>query len=295
MMSCAIGGAIAAVVICRGLCQDPSNLDYPYLTIGDSPAGRLDSTFMARRLLIRPGAIGDFIVSLPALESLTQPGQYTEVWCASPNVPLARFADQARSIASTGLDRLGITHADDVIERLRSFDDIISWYGENRPEFREFVAHAGLPFRFLRALPDGKCHAVDFYNAQARELGANPQGNPHIACPDTPRTFAAIHPSASSQAKRAPMEVFQAAAAKLELTMPVHWLCGPEEELPGAIHIPDLYELARWLRGASIFVGNDSGISHLAAAVGTPVVAFFQASDPKVWAPRGTAVDVIRR
>ena len=124
---------------------------------------------MTRRLLIRPGAIGDFIVSLPALESLRE--EYTEIWCAEQNVPLARFADRARSIGSAGLDRLGVTHADDVVERLLEFDEIISWYGENRPEFRELVAGMGLPFRFLRALPDGGCHAVDFYAAQARELG----------------------------------------------------------------------------------------------------------------------------
>ena len=249
---------------------------------------------MSRRLLIRPGAIGDFIVSLPALEALTVAGHYTEVWCAEQNVPLARFADRARSIGSVGLDRLAITHADDVVERLAGFDEIVSWYGENRPDFREFVERMALPFRFLRALPDGKCHAVDFYSAQARELGAEVAGNPRIVVPDVPRTFAAIHPFASALSKRALMEYFEAAAEKLGRSMPVRWLCGPEEELPNVVRIPDLYELACWLRGARIFVGNDSGISHLAAAVGTPVVAFFRASDPKVWTPRGTAVETLR-
>jgi heptosyltransferase III len=249
---------------------------------------------MSRRLLIRPGAIGDFIVSLPALKALAEQAQYTELWCAEQNVPLARFANRARSIGSAGLDRLGITHADDVVERLLGFDEIISWYGENRPDFSEFVTKMALPFQFLRALPDGRCHAVDFYAAQARSLGAEVSGNPRIVCPDGPRTFAAIHPFASAQAKRAPMEFFEAAAEKLKHSMPVHWLSGPEEELPDAVRITDLYELACWLRGARIFVGNDSGISHLAAAVGTPVLAFFRASDPKVWAPRGSAVNVIR-
>ncbi len=247
---------------------------------------------MAKRLLIRPGAIGDFIVSLPALESLRSDD--TEVWCASPNVPLARFADRALSLANSGLDRLGITHADDVIERLRAFDDIISWYGTNRPEFRQFVADLNLPFRFLPALPDNSRHAVDFYNHQARELGANPHLTPAIDCPEVPRTFAAIHPFASSPAKRAPMEVFEAAAKKLSETMPVHWLCGPEEDLPGAVRFPDLYALACWLRGARIFVGNDSGISHLAAAVRTPVLALFTTTNPKIWSPRGIAVDTVR-
>ena len=247
---------------------------------------------MKKRLLIRPGAIGDFILSLPALEALAAQDGETEVWCAEQNVSLVRFASGVRSIGSSGLDRLGLTHADDVVERLRGFDDIVSWYGENRPEFRALIGELRLPFRFLRALPDGSRHAADFYAEQAGGLGVTPGRFPRIPCPDSLRTFAAIHPFASSKAKRAPIEVFQAAAERLEKEMPVYWLRGPQEELDGAVFIPDLYELACWLRGARIFVGNDSGISHLAAAVGTPVMAYFQASDSKVWAPRGIAIDI---
>src|SRR5215472_11371085 len=62
-----------------------------------------------RRLVIRPGAIGDFIVSLPALECLRT--DYFEVWTASRTAPLVQFADQVRPIASTGLDLVGITDA----------------------------------------------------------------------------------------------------------------------------------------------------------------------------------------
>jgi ADP-heptose:LPS heptosyltransferase len=242
-----------------------------------------------RRLLIRPGAIGDFILSLPALEALRS--DYTEVWCAAQNVPLARFADSARSIVSAGLDRLGFLPADDVIERLRGFDSIVSWYGANRPEFRQLTVEMGLNFRFLSALPDGRGHAVDFYNHQARTLGASPASRyPMIPCPAAQRTFAAVHPFASSTAKRAPMETFSKMAERLSGQMPVHWLAGPEEELDGAVRIADLFDLACWLRGARLLVGNDSGISHLAAAVGTPVMAFFRNTSPAVWAPRGSSV-----
>ena len=241
-----------------------------------------------RRLLIRPGAIGDFILSLPAMEALR--AEYTEVWCAGQNVVLARFADAARSIASAGLDRLGFLPSDDVVERLRRFDSIVSWYGANRPEFRELTEGLGLPIEFLTALPDGKRHVVDFYNDQARILGAKPERYPVIPCPDVARDFAVVHPFASSVAKRAPMALFEQAAERLRAKMPVHWLCGPEETLAGGLRIPDLYDLACWLRGARIFVGNDSGISHLAAAVGTPVVAYFLTTDPRVWSPRGCAV-----
>ena len=246
-----------------------------------------------RRLLIRPGAIGDFIVSIPAMEALR--ADYTEVWCAEQNVALARLADAARSITGAGLDRLGLLPAEDVIERLRSFDSIISWYGSQRPEFRSLVQELKLPFRFLSALPVGRTHAIDFYNRQAMELGAaRPSRFPTIACPRSVRTLAVIHPFASSPAKRAPMELFRNVAQQLAESMPVHWLCGPEETLEGAVRIVDLYELACWLAQARIFVGNDSGISHLAAAVGTPVQVFFRTTDPKVWSPRGisTAADL---
>jgi heptosyltransferase-3 len=245
------------------------------------------------RLLIRPGAIGDFIVSLPALEALRT--EYTEVWCASQNVPLARFADSGQSIVTSGLNRLGLLPADDVVERLSRFDSIISWYGTGNPQFRARVAELRMPVTFLPALPSGGgMHAVDFYNAQARELGGKrPSRFAVIPCPAKRRTFAAIHPFASSLAKRAPMEVFEALAKKLGETMPVQWICGPEETLEGAVGIDDLYELGCWLAGARIFVGNDSGISHLAAAVGTPVQAFFGVTDPNVWAPRGPAVNTL--
>jgi lipopolysaccharide heptosyltransferase III len=249
-----------------------------------------------RRLLIRTGAIGDFIVSLPAMESLR--ADYTEVWCAWQNAPLAGFADSAQSIVASGLDGLGLLPSEHVLDRLRGFDSVISWYGSGRPEFRELIRELGLPFSFLPALPvltNPAGHAVEFYNRQARELGAvRPSRLPRIECPPVERTFAVIHPFASSVAKRAPMTEFERIAGKLSEHVPVHWLCGPEEELAGAVRIDDLFELACWLRGARIYVGNDSGISHLAAAVETPVVAFFRTTDPRVWSPRGVSVHVVK-
>lgn len=221
---------------------------------------------------------------------------YTEVWCAGQNVPLARFADSARSIVSAGLDRLGFLPADDVVERLRTFDAIVSWYGGNRPEFRELTARLGLPVQFLPALPDGRRHAVDFYNDQARSLGGKPKAFPTISVPELSRTYAVIHPFASAIAKRVPMEVFEQAVERLSARMRVFWTCGPEESLPAAKDVrrfDDLHELACWLRGAAVFVGNDSGISHMAAAVGTPATVFFRASDPRVWCPRGPAVNAL--
>lgn len=250
---------------------------------------------MIRRLLIRPGAIGDFIVSLPALESLgaNPAANYTEVWCQSAVVPLARFAHCARSFSSVGLDRLSLMECPDLMTRLRDFDSIISWYGSANPEFRDFVAEAGLPFIFLPTLPSEGAHAVDFYNAQARNLGVNPAQFPRIAVQPGLRTFGVIHPFASGPRKCAPFALFEQAAARLGTQMPVEWLRGPEDVLPAARSFDNLYDLACFLAGARIFVGNDSGISHLAAAVGVPVVIFFRDTDPSVWAPRGPSVHIV--
>ena len=77
------------------------------------------------------------------------------------------------------------------------------------------------------------------------------------------------------------------------LSIPVRWCAGPEETLDDAVRFKDLYELACWLARARVYIGNDSGITHLAAAVGTPVVAIFGPTDPAVWAPRGERVAVV--
>lgn len=249
-----------------------------------------------RRLVIRPGAIGDFIVSLPALECLR--ADYLEVWVATPNVPLVRFAGTVRSIISTGLNLLGIANAPPtrLIDRLRSFDSIISWYGANRTEFRELVRSLDLPFTFLPALPPQGVgmHATDFYLAQVSALTeCRVEPIPRIPCSAVRDRFAVIHPFSGSPGKNWPLEKYRQLARGLERRMPVHWCAGQEDPpLDGAQRFDDLYELACWLAQASLYVGNDSGITHLAAAVGTPVLAIFGPTDPAVWAPRGPHVRI---
>ncbi len=237
-----------------------------------------------KRLLIRPGAIGDFILSLPALEFLKS--DYTEVWCAESNVPLAGFADRAQSIGSSGLDRVGVLPADDVLERLAAFDDIQSWYGSARPEFREALGR--LPVTFHASLPPAEGpHATEFY---CRQVGA-PLTLPCFPIPRAPGEFIALHPFASNEAKRWPLAFFRHLAQQLGA---VQWCAGPQEPLESAVRFENLHNLAQWLATARAFVGNDSGISHLAAAVGTPVVVLFGPTDPAVWAPRGPHVRVLR-
>ena len=243
---------------------------------------------MHRRLIIRPGAIGDFILSLPAIQHLK--ADYLEVWAASQNPPLVRFADRTRSIASTGLDMLEFAPNERLVAELRNFNSIVSWYGANRPEFRAAVE--GLPFEFLAAIPPDDCgmHAADFFAAQV-ELQA--PAVPQIECSRRDDGFAVIHPFSGSAKKCWPLERYRELASRLR--MPVRWCAGPEEKLEDAVRIDDLFELASWLATARVYVGNDSGITHLAAAVGTPVVALFGPTDPRIWAPRGRDISVIAK
>jgi heptosyltransferase-3 len=223
-----------------------------------------------RRLLIRPGAIGDVILSLPELEAAR--AGYTEIWAPRPTLPLIRFADRTRALIDTGIELVGVVDGAAVPE-LDSFDSIYSWYGAKRPEFRDAVRH--LPFTFFPALP------------------VSARGIPRIQVPAAPMgTFAAIHPFSGSAKKNWPLEHFREVAARLE--MPVKWSAGPEETLEGAEHFEDLHQLGCWLSTARVYLGNDSGISHLAAAVGAPVVAIFLTTDPEIWAPRGPRVTVLR-
>ena len=211
-------------------------------------------------------------------------------WHGLPTAP-------ARS-SSTGLDLVGITDAPPrLLDELRSFDSIVSWYGAGRPEFREAVAGLGAPFTFFPALPDRPgVHAVDFYLEQVRGLaGCRSDGIPRIACGSARGDYAVIHPFSGSAKKNWPLDRFQALARRLERVMPVRWCAGPDDPpLENAVRMDNLYELACWLAGARLYIGNDSGITHLAAAAGTPVLALFGPTDPEIWAPRGPHVRVAR-
>ena len=229
-----------------------------------------------RRLLIRPGAIGDTILSFPALEHLADAD--TEIWVRSEIVPLVGFGGRVRSIASSGLDMVEIDPPLKTMEMLGSFRKIVSWYGGNRAEFRDAVG--GLPFEFLDTLPSGEgVHAADFF---AGQVGAPVPAVPRIEVEPERHGKVVVHPFSGSTEKNWPFDRFR----QVVDTFGGEWAHNRFERLD---------ELACWLAGASVYVGNDSGITHLAAAVGVPVVGLFRKTDPAVWGPRGERVHIIRR
>lgn len=245
-----------------------------------------------RRLILRPGAIGDCLLALPALEHLT--ADYTEVWISSAVAPLIQFAHKVRSLSATGIDLVGVGDREMPLalrECLQSFDSIVSWCGSSRPEFRAALEEAGVRCEFLQALPpvDYPEHAGAFFNGQVGAADAAPRLEIQ---PTDEKPGIVIHPFSGSKQKNWPLATYQTLATKLPGK--VVWLAGPEEELAGARHFDDLYALARWMKGARLFIGNDSGITHLAAAIGVPALALFGPTDPKRWAPRGEHVVVLR-
>ena len=212
-----------------------------------------------RRLLIRPGAIGDVIVSLPALEFLK--ANYTEVWVPGNVVPLIRFADKVRSIVDSRIEMF----TPEFIECFQNFDEVWSWYGSDRERLLEINPNC----RFFKALPEGPMRASDFY---LQQVGAPLGRRPSIPVKSVTRETIVIHPFSGSPKKNWPHSNFEQLAPRLPL--PVEWAHNRFENLG---------ELAEWIAGARLYIGNDSGIAHLAQAVGTPTVVIFRDSNPAIW------------
>jgi heptosyltransferase-3 len=109
--------------------------------------------------------------------------------------------------------------------------------------------------------------------------------------------YAVIHPLAATPEKTWPAESFSELARTLDLE-PV-FIGGREEDLSAfrnwrTVSAAPLPELARLMRNASLFIGNDSGPAHVAAAFGVPEVVFFGPSDAEIWSPWQTTAAVLK-
>ncbi len=114
-------------------------------------------------------------------------------------------------------------------------------------------------------------------------------------------SYAVLHPYASAPDKSWPaarfLEVAEFIHRVLHLT-PI-FVGGPGDDpapfKPWHVEIStDLGKSKGLLAPAELFVGNDSGPAHMAAAFGVPSVVLFGPSEPAVWAPWRTAGEVVR-
>ena len=115
--------------------------------------------------------------------------------------------------------------------------------------------------------------------------------------------FAVVHPGSGGESKRWPLDNFLELVRRLaDRGIPGVLVSGDAEERPSIcarleegglppgwtwLRRPALSELAALLAGASFYVGNDSGITHLAAACGTKVLALFRTDLEPAWRPFG--------
>jgi heptosyltransferase-3 len=134
--------------------------------------------------------------------------------------------------------------------------------------------------------------------AVPRALMPAPAGRSKHA-PDEP--YAVIHPTAATPEKTWPSENFVALAEHIQSALGLRpvVIAGQGEDLTPfyrwrTVAGAPLAEVARLMRDAAFFVGNDSGPAHVAAAFGVPQVVLFGPSDSEVWAPWQTPAEVLK-
>lgn len=283
-----------------------------------------------RFLILRGGAIGDFIVTLPVMQALRAqwPGAQIEIWGYPHIASLAVAGGLAESVVS--LDRAEMVRffvpepqfTDAQVAAIRSFDLVFNYLHDPVGQVRSNLLLAGAKQVLSGSPLIKRGHAVPFlleplqalaifetdlvpeldFSGELRSAGRQRlrvlgvRGKPHV-----------VHPGSGSPAKCWPVGHYMELIRRWrEQGREVVAVIGEADvEVAKALvrELPDLpvlenltlTELAATLVECAGFLGNDSGITHLAAAVGLPVVALFGPSDADTWAPRGRGgVKVVR-
>lgn len=258
--------------------------------------------------LIRAGALGDTLLTIPAVRALRRHYPHARITAAGRPDYWAPAGDLVDRTISIDDPRLTGLFTPDGRPEAAMFGDIhraIAWTVRD-PTVA--LRASGIP-RVVHAspYPPPGVHAAAWL---LRTAGLPKQpidaSLPGVTPAGTDRRVI-IHPGAGALWKRWPVERFANLADLLAgRGHPVALLEGPADaeavqavrdrarhELPVLRNL-SLPLLARHLAGAALYIGNDSGMTHLAAMAGAPVVALFGPTDPVQWAPLGR-VAVVRR
>lgn len=276
-----------------------------------------------RILVVRAGALGDTLLALPAIRALrllVGPSGEVELLGTEPAAGLAlgpKHATRLHSIDRARFRPLFQESADDsdLVSFLEDFDLVVAW--SSLPLLEGKLSRLGIPLLKAPPLPESGVHASDhLYRSLAPLDVFGPAPPPEIDLDEESRAaghdfirrgglrefdFIAIHPSSGSTRKNWPSNRFLDLALRLRReNQPLLWIEGEADrdvvaallrvvQAPVARDLPlkALASLLSWSRG---FVGNDSGVTHLAAAAKAPSIALFGPTDPRVWAPRGPRV-----
>jgi heptosyltransferase-2 len=283
-------------------------------------------------LALRGGAVGDFILTLPVLQALREAWPEARIELAGyPEIAglaqLAGWADRVVSLHQARIARLYVLKGPldpELREVLHSFDRIVACLHDPEGSVARNLAQSGVRNVLLFSPVGPTVHAADHLLAPlARELGLEPA--PAVPClplPDALREDArarlralglrtaplAVHPGSGSSAKIWPLDRFLELAERrraagretIFLTGEADAALEPTLEafsrdggIPWIRNEP-LASVAALLSACGAYLGNDSGPTHLAAALGVPTVAIFGPTDPAIWGPRGRQVRIVR-
>ena len=264
----------------------------------------MSAVAVRRALAVHPGALGDVLLAVPALRALR---------AASGGVILAAQrrlaelvvalgeADAAREFESLRLDALfgGSGSAD-----LPETDRLICWFGARDAEFSSRLRAQARGAVVAPSLSTGLVweHLLQTCGAPPGEWRGRARVPPalvdagRIALTDAGwdgrRPVMVVQPGAGGVSKRWPADAFAAALAAVaergDVALVAHQ--GPADadavdalsaRLPSVVRLrePALPALAGVLSQAALYLGNDSGVSHLAATVGVPAVVLFAAAN----------------
>lgn len=274
-------------------------------------------------LVIRGGAIGDFVLTLPAISALRQyfPEAHLEVLGYPHIVQLAvagGLVDRVERIegpALAGFFARGGTLSPDMSDYFSEFDIIVSYLYDPDAIFRTNVGRCS-PAQFIQGphRPDETqgLHAASVFLKPLERLAifdADPVprlavGNHAIALNQV-----ALHPGSGSEKKNWPEQRWALflehllhstdytllMVGGLAETERLQRLAAalPPQRMRLALNVP-LAELAALIQSCSCFVGHDSGISHLAAALGLPGLLLWGPTEEKIWRPPSDKMNVLR-
>ncbi len=269
---------------------------------------------MRRVLVLRGGALGDFIVTLPALAALR--ARWPEVRIELAGNAVAAALAVNRGLIDAAHPQHGAQWAGLFGEGplppafgawLAEFDLIVNFWPDPDGDLgRRFPLRPEQRYLSAPALP-GVAPAARHYLDALAPLGVG-VAPLHFALsplagvsapPDSPASIV-IHPGSGSPTKNWPADRWREVIR--ELGRPVVLVLGEAEastwpSLPAravAWRNCDLETLVAGLAGGGLFLGHDSGIGHLAAACGRTCVLLFGPTEPAMWAPPSPRVTVLR-
>lgn len=279
--------------------------------------------FKKEILVIFPGALGDFICFLPALKKLVR-GKRADLFARAEYADLGPANVATYSLERHEISRLFVSGAEED-QRLRNFFGsytfVYSWMGSSQTDFVRHLRH--LTRGRVRIFPFSPSRRqmpmVDYYLSC---LGEKPLGNYYPEIPLRSDALAwcrkfwqhhglegkevlVLAPGSGAKEKNWPVQFFQVVAEWWEKRFgrKIIIVLGPVEEERGktvdiwdpalVVRSLNLANVVALLSRCDLYLGNDSGVTHLAAAIGVRTIALFGPTDPRQWGPNGRKVRVM--